>query len=122
MSLSILLLYKNTQGVNSHGLVGELLKTSRWNMIDTDTKGASGNNILAKRYTGLVFALDMNDFKKYIIYGFFKNYTNEGAYGNNAKTVVIASNELSLGASNNVGTQVINGGTNVQQFMIGLGG
>ena len=27
-SLSILLLYKNTQGVNSHGLVGELLRNN----------------------------------------------------------------------------------------------
>lgn len=37
MSLSILLLYKNTQGVNSHGLVGELLGIEdyniKWNFV-----------------------------------------------------------------------------------------
>ena len=35
--------------------------------------------------------------------------------------VVLSNNKLSLGAVNGQGTSVINGGTNVQQFMIGLG-
>lgn len=103
--------------------MGGLLRTSRWDLINTDTKNSSGANILASRYTGLVFALDMDDFNKYIIYVFFKNYINDGGSNKGAaKTAVIVSNGLSLGPSNSQGTQVINGGTNVQQFMIGLGG
>ena len=101
--------------------MGGLLKTSRWELINTLQSTSGGANLLLSRYTGLVFAFDMDDYSKYIIYGFFKNYINPGESGA-AKTVVIASNGLSLGAGNNQGTQVINGGTNVRQFMIGLGG
>lgn len=105
--------------------VGGLLQTSRWDLINSVRGNGNGANILSSRYTGLVFALDMDDFEKYLLYGFIKNYTGNGSdYGISkaAKTIVLAANGLSLGATNVMGTQVINGGTNVQQFMIGLGG
>ena len=101
-------------------VVGERLNTSRIELILSKKSTGGGDNILAGVYTGIVFAFDQDDFSKYIIYGFFKDYQNSGDDKGPARVTVIASNGLSLGPSNNVGTQVISGGTNVVQYMIGF--
>lgn len=100
--------------------VGGLQNISRWELIRSKQRDSDGANIMSETYVGLVLAVDMDDQSKYILYGYFKNYKNSGS--SPAETAVLASNGLTLGNRNSVGTQVVNGGTNVQQFMIGFGG
>lgn len=86
-------------------------------MIYSEVKDGDGAGIMNAPVTGLIIAVDTADTSKYIVYAFVKDKAGNGY----ANRIVLSNNELSLGPTNEQGTSVINGGTNVKQFMLGLG-
>ena len=86
----------------------------------SEKKNGDGAGLLNAPIVGIVIAVDLDNIENYIVYAFVKNKpgTMESRVPNR---IVLSNNELSLGNINEQGTSVINGGTNVQQFMIGLG-
>ena len=88
-------------------------------MLYSEKKNGDGAGLLNEPIVGIVIAVDLDNIENYIIYAFVKN--KSGTMIGEPNRVVLSNNKLSLGAVNGQGTSVINGGTNVQQFMIGLG-
>lgn len=68
-SLSILLLYKNTQGVNSHGLVGGLLNIGKYIKLTTGVKYLnSGSSMELPNINGLLMIKSVYSFSGYKSY------------------------------------------------------
>lgn len=86
--------------------------------LNTNQTGGDGAGLYYNPIVGIVLAVDLDNTDNYIIYAFFKKNAGNGY----ANRVTIVSNGLSLGVSNGQGTSVVNGGTNVVQYLIGFGG
>ena len=96
--------------------VGARLGVSSLDVIKANQTDADGAGLYYSPIVGFVLAVDLDSTDNYIVYAFFKKNADKGY----ANRVVLASKGLSLGVSNDQGTSVVNGGTNVQQFMIGF--
>lgn len=101
--------------------MGGLIGASKWANITSKITDGSGALIMAETNVGLIFAVDLDNKANYILYAFFKDKPGVQDSGSSINRVTIASNVLTLGSYNTEGTSVVNGGTKVKQFMIGLG-
>ena len=90
--------------------VGGLLRLFASNFI-TVTK-ASSANVIASYKTGLIFTVDNEDNSKFLLLA-FSGETNKSYCYN-----MITNNILTLGATNNVGTININGGSGSYEYNI----
>lgn len=101
--------------------MGGLLGTNKWSNITSKITDGNGALIMSEPNVGLIFAVDLDNVSNYILYAFLKVKPGEQEEGDLINRVVISSNTLSLGTYYKGGTSVVNGGTNVKQFMIGVG-
>ena len=72
-----------------------------------------GVSLFTEITAGLVVAFDRGDYSKYIIYAEYR----EPGFLANHYTCVLSSNGLSIGAYNTGGTQVINGGSSLENVV-----
>lgn len=92
-------------------VLGELIGLIELKLKISDKNGAF---IASGSEGGIVLAVDRDNPQSLLLYAYSYQI------GSNTKTLQIASNNLSIGATNNSGTITVTGGTNVVQYRLGF--